>query len=275
MFVSKEQAKRRLLALERRFKIDKGCKEEYVKFMNDYENEEHMSLISEKESPTEVCWLPHQAVYRTDSLTTKIKVVFDASSKTSNGNTLNDKLRIGPNLQNDLFDILIRFRAHQFVFSADIEAMYRQIQVKEEDRHLQRILWREEPEQNLKAYVLNTVTYGTASAPFLAIKCLRELAQQEVTSPEAANVVRNDFYMDDVLSGASTKEEATKLREEVTELLKKGQFHLRKWRTNSTRILSDIGGEEDNDRFLKLEKKGALKVLGILWEATTDTSIFY
>ncbi|XP_018403065.1 PREDICTED: uncharacterized protein LOC108779991 [Cyphomyrmex costatus] len=77
--------------------------------------------------------------------------------------------------------------------------------------------------------------------------------------------------MDDVLSGASTEEKATRLRKEVSELLKKGQFHLRKWRTNSSRILSDINEVEHNDKFLKLDKEGALKVLGLLWEADTDT----
>ncbi|XP_025991335.2 uncharacterized protein LOC113003954 [Solenopsis invicta] len=269
---SKEQAERRLLAVEKKFKNDSNCKEEYIKFMADYESKEHMSrILASTEEPEEICWLPHQAVFKTDGLTIKIRVVFDASSKTSNGQSLNDKLQAGPHLQNEMFDILLRFRTHQFVFSADIEAMYRQILVTERDRHLQRILWRSESTQPMQAYSLNTVTYGTTAAPFLAIRCLRELAQQEDDLLEAANVVRHDFYMDDVLSGAATEEKAIQLRKEVTEVLKKGQFRLRKWRANHKKILEDIKEEDENDKFLKLDKEGALKILGLLWDATTDT----
>ncbi|XP_075214864.1 uncharacterized protein LOC142320756 [Lycorma delicatula] len=50
--------------------------------------------------------------------------------------------------------------------------MYRQILVTQKDSNLQRILWRENPEQDLKHYALRTVTYGTTSASFLATRCL-------------------------------------------------------------------------------------------------------
>jgi len=68
-----------------------------------------------------------------------------------------DKLRVGPNLQNELFDILLRFRAHQFIFSADIEAMFRQILIMKED--LQKILESGDRNQHsLFKHILNVVT---------------------------------------------------------------------------------------------------------------------
>lgn len=123
--------------------------------MQDYENKGHMSLVSTAvKKAKEICVLPHQPVFRTESLTTAIRVVFDASSRTSNGNSLNDKLKTGPNLQTELFAILLKFRAYQFVFTADIEAMYRQILISEEDRHLQRILWRSDASLPIQTYSL-------------------------------------------------------------------------------------------------------------------------
>jgi hypothetical protein len=86
---------------------------------------------------------------------------------------------VGPKLQNDLFDIIIRFRTHQYVFTADINKMYRQIIVADQHRKYQTILWRESPDIPIREYQLATVTYGLNCAPFLAIRCLQQLAEEE------------------------------------------------------------------------------------------------
>jgi len=163
--------------------------------------------------------------------------VFDASAKTTLGTALNDKLMTGPNLQNNLFDIILRFRSYRFVITADIAAMFRQILVRKEDRDFQQILRRSDQSQPILTYRLNTVTYGTASAPYLAIRCLRQLSAEEKEFTKAVYVLREDFYMDDVLTNANTIEEARTLQQQLSQLLQKGQFQLRKWRSNDRRIL--------------------------------------
>ncbi|XP_011632057.1 uncharacterized protein LOC105423839 [Pogonomyrmex barbatus] len=67
-----------------------------------------------------------------------------------------------------------------------------------------------------------------------------------------------------------TEKNAIKLYKEATELWEKGQFYLRKWRANSSKILEDIKGNDENDKLLKLDEEGALKTLKLLWDATTD-----
>lgn len=79
-------------------------------------------------------YMPHQAVIRETSLTTKVRVVFDASSKTSNGKSLNDIMHTGPKLQKDIFDIITKWRTSRFVISADVEKMFRQINIDKEDQ---------------------------------------------------------------------------------------------------------------------------------------------
>jgi len=140
---SRQLAWRRFHALERRFRKQPSLKEKYVQFMEDYRRQGHMSLMSREAVANGVsCYLPHQPVFRPDSLTTKLRVVFDASAKTDNNKSLNDVVLPGPNLQGDLLHILLRFRTYEYVLTGDIAMMFRQILVAEEDRRFQQILWR-------------------------------------------------------------------------------------------------------------------------------------
>lgn len=85
-------------------------------------------------------FLPHYGVLR-ESSATKLRVVFNGSSRTITGVSLNKYLHIGLKLQQDLDTILHGWRTHAFVFAADIEKMYRRILVHPEDRDFQQILW--------------------------------------------------------------------------------------------------------------------------------------
>ncbi|XP_075225766.1 uncharacterized protein LOC142326921 [Lycorma delicatula] len=107
-----------------------------------------MELADSPTSSTLVYYLPHHPVFK-ESSTTKVRVVFDASFKSS-GLSLNDTLHTGPTIQQDLCSIVLRFRTHQVCFTADIEKMYRQIRVNDADCELQRILWRSHPEEPIK-----------------------------------------------------------------------------------------------------------------------------
>lgn len=124
---SKDQALKRFYALERRLERDENLKRLYCEFMNNYLDRGHMSRVQENEDLESAYFIPHQYVWRPDSITTKLRVVFDASARTTSGKSLNDKLMTGPNLQSELIDIILRFRSYNFVLTADIEGMFRQI----------------------------------------------------------------------------------------------------------------------------------------------------
>lgn len=59
--------------------------------------------------------------------------------------------------------------------TADIKAVW----VTRTQRDLQRIFWREDDSKPIRIYRLKTVTYGTATAPYLATKTLNYLADVE------------------------------------------------------------------------------------------------
>ncbi|XP_026465406.1 uncharacterized protein LOC113381877 [Ctenocephalides felis] len=218
-------AKHRFLNLERRFSKDSILFAAYSRFVNEYielGHAEQISLTQDEVIQNNLYFLPHHPVVK-DNNFNKIRVVFDASAKSSSGVSLNNILHTGPKLQQDLFSILVRFRCHQFVFVPDIVKMYRQIKVKDTDQLYQLILWRGSPQETLKIFKLTTVTYSTASAPYLAMRCLKMLAQNYAsTFSQAAQVLDTDCYVDDIITGADTADELVKIQREVVQLLDEG-----------------------------------------------------
>lgn len=257
-------AKKRFTNLEARFKKQPQLKEDYVAFINEYSKLGHLSELPPP-LPTNAYVLPHHPVIKETSESTKLRVVFDASARTTTGLSVNDLQYAGPILQDSLFDILIRFRQHRYVFSGDIEKMFRQVLLKDSDRHLQIILWRENESDPIRTLQLNTVTYGFTSASFLTTRCIRQLGE-ECLNPHTKEVIQKDFYVDDLLTGADTVEELRHLQRSVSDELAKGCFHLRKYRSNLPDLLSnDINLEEG-----ELMISNATSTLGIGWAPSSD-----
>ena len=248
---SKSQAESRLLSIERKLTRNPTLRLQYQQFMQEYEALGHMTRLDDLSVGIEQnYYLPHHAVCRDTSTTTKLRVVFDGSAKTSSGVSLNDAQLVGPTVQSDLFSILLRFRKHKFVLSADVEKMYRQVLIRSEDRRYQRILWRSDTNSSIGTYELNTITYGTASAPFLATRVLREIGQEQSTHfPVASRVIIEDFYVDDLLTGCETLDQVQKLKRELIQILDQAGFPLRKWASNDSRAL----GASDSQGTLEIK----------------------
>jgi len=84
-----------------------------------------------------------------------------------------------------------------------------------------------------------------ASSPFLAIRCLQEAAQQmEYKFKDASEVIRRDFYVDDLLTGADTVKALIQLKQEITCILDSSKFELRKWISNVPEIGDQMGNRE-------------------------------
>lgn len=138
---SKRMAMAQFFQLEKKFKREPQLKLAYVKYINELMEKSYIRRSFDDNNETH-CFLPHHPVFK-DSSTTQVRPVFDASRKTSNGQSLNDMLIIGPKLQENLFDILLRFRSHKIAFTADIEKMYLHVKLEENDQRFQKIFWRE------------------------------------------------------------------------------------------------------------------------------------
>ncbi|CAK1591157.1 unnamed protein product [Parnassius mnemosyne] len=140
--------------------------------------------------------------------------------------------------------------------------MYRNVLITENQRCLQQILWRFNPSEEVKKYKLNTVTYGTASAPYLATRCLVQLGQ-ECTDTHIQETILHDFYVDDYISGHDSMQELIRICKGVTTQLQTGQFNLRKWQSNSKLILDTIQQNNSTDELLTLNNDSCAKTLGL------------
>ncbi|XP_043062888.1 uncharacterized protein LOC122319553 [Drosophila yakuba] len=228
--------------------------------------------------PTHDCnayYMPHHAVLKPESVTTKLRVVFNASSPSSNGTSLNDILHAGPVLKSDLTNQILKWRYFRYVFSADIEKMYRQIWVDPKHTPFQRILFRNNRGE-IRDFKLKTVTFGVNCAPFLVIRVLQQLAADvELSHPKASNIIRNFMYVDDVLAGADSTEEAQLMVQELRDAPNSAGFPLRKWTSNQKEVLAAIQSDHFlNTDFFEIDAESTAKNLGIRWKATSDEFIF-
>ncbi|XP_024874479.1 uncharacterized protein LOC112456282 [Temnothorax curvispinosus] len=256
---SYEIAVKRLKALERKLEKQPALKQQYHEFMHEYLELNHMSEVPvDKIDDKPVYYIPHHAVLKEDGITTKLRVVFDVSCKTTSGQSLNDFLQTGPNLQDDLSDIIIRLRQHEYALAADIIKMYRQVEVADKHRKYQRIVWRWSPNGPILIIQLNTVTYGMTSSSFEAIRSMQETAHQAKKHyPRACEVIIKDFYVDDLLTGANSIEELKKLKHDIVNVLSSAKFELSKWKSNTAKI-----SESDNNK-VAVRIGETTKILGL------------
>ncbi|GFW89949.1 uncharacterized protein TNCV_864791 [Trichonephila clavipes] len=262
---SKDIALKRLGSLWNRLARDDNYLNLYREFLRDYERLGHMKEVTNETEPEITYYATHHGIYRPEKSTTKLRVVFNCSSLTDNGISLNDIQYNGGVIQEDLYAQMLRFRTYTYAFTADIKMMYRTILINTKQRNLQRIVWCESEHESPKIYELSTVTYGTVSAPYLAQRTLTQLSMdEEANFPIAASVLRNNLYMDDVLCGAATLEEAIVLRQQLKGILKSAGMELHKLCANHEKLSPD---PEQNYNFATLTET---KTLGVSWKPNLD-----
>ena len=249
-----------------------------------------------EEASDKVHYLPHHAVIRRDAETTKLRIVYDASSKaTKNEISLNDCLHTGPSLNPLLFDILVRFRENKIALVGDIEKAFLNVAVDEKDRDSLRFLWVEDVRDHnlsIAVYRFCRVVFGLNASPFLLNGTIRHhLATFAQRDPEFVKRMLEGFYVDDLVTGEGTTDKAFTLYQKVRDRLAMGGFNLRKWKTNdpdlrekircseSGKTAREVKRLEDEETYAKskLEPQGEAKgekVLGQAWDSDNDTLHF-
>ncbi len=266
---SRRQALSRLLANERSLQT-RGHLSAFRDVVQEYFTLGHAEEVPIYELDRPSYYLPVHAVLKESSTSTKLRAVFDASARTSNGSSLNDQLLSGPNLYPPLPDVLIRFRCHPSAASADISKMFRGILLNAEEKDWHRFLYRAN-DGSIRDARMRRLTFGVKSSPFLATQVLRRHAQDNLEShPAAAQAVLSDFYVDDVLSGACNTNKAHDLFTDLRAFCAESGLDLRKWRTNdpSLRVLIP-------DHLLEPDtcdiSASSAKALGVHWDTKADT----
>ena len=119
---------------------------------------------------------------------------------------------------------------------------------------------------------MTRVTNGVASSCFHSIRSLSECGNFETTPTEVKEVLQRDFYVDDILTDASSPSDTKELQRVLISTLKQAQIDLRKWTSSDPELVLSLPPEyrEANQNFKFLDKEHTIKTLGIVWKTLSD-----
>ncbi|XP_045032024.1 uncharacterized protein LOC123474155 [Daphnia magna] len=254
-------ALRRLFSIENKFTHNSNFAEKYKAVIDDYVAKGFARPLKESElkgSFGRNWYLPHHGVVNPRK-PEKVRVVFDASAKYQ-GVALNEVLLKAPNLINDIGATLLLFREKPVSLSGDIQQIFLQVGVKNEDCSALRFLWR--PPGSRKrptVYEMQRQIFGSVSSPFICSQVLQHFADlHREEFFEAAERVYKNCYVDNLLDSFYTEEKASRAVKDSTALIKKGGFHLNQWLSSSRRRICP-----------RREP-----CLGVLYDSESDSFIF-
>lgn len=214
---NRTQALKRLFSLKRNFEKRPEMRQDFVTFMDKVFQNRHAEEAPPLKEGEERWYLPAFGVYHPRK-PGNIRVVFDSSAQ-HNGVSLNDVLLTGPDLNNTLVGVLIRFRREAVAVTVDIQQMFHCFLIKEEDRNFLRFLWFEDhdPAKEIKEYRMRVHVFGNSPSPAVAVYCLRQSVQDG--DPDVKQFVNRDFYIDDGLKSLPTVEAAVELVKKTQDTL--------------------------------------------------------
>ena len=263
----------RLNSLNRKLKGDSEMAAEYSKFMDTMVQNDFMEKVPNDElDKKDSYYLSHHGVVHKQKK--KLRVVFDCSMKTQ-GESLNDYLWKGPNLANSLVGVLLRFRLEKFALTADIEKMFNQVRLSNEDKDYHRFMWYPNNDLNSEPsiYRMKVHIFGATSSPAVANFALKKSVENE-NSEQVRNIVENSFYVDDLMHSFSDETEAIKCAEQVKRTLAESGFNITKFCSNSRKILGSLSPEDLVDKLKSVPLGNDIpqqQALGIKWNPEDDT----
>ncbi|GFW55948.1 DUF1758 domain-containing protein [Trichonephila clavipes] len=221
-------AEKRVKSLTRRFIRDPTLYIQYSEILKEYESQGIIERVLETEKPTDraVFYLPHQAVFRQESLTTKMRIVFNASSHEDGQPSLNDCIWSGGNLNPNMFHLIISFRLNTIAITADIERAFLQISLRDEDRDAVRFLFpdirsNQTDPYKFQVYRFKRVMFGVNVSPFLLSATIKHhIENYREQYPAATEMLDTCLYVDDVISGADDISQALKVSKDAETIMK-------------------------------------------------------
>ena len=304
---NRELCFKRLMGLLRRLRQDAQLLSEYDTVIRDQLDKGVVEFVTDSSvvDGDRIHYLPHHCVIRQDKDASKLRIVYDASAR-STGPSLNDCLYTGPKFGQSIFDIILRFCIHKVALVGDIEKAFLMISVQESDRDSLRFLWISDTDVQLVTLRFTRVVFGVSASPFLLNATINHhMNTYRDLDPTFVDKFLSSIYVDDVVAGAGDVESTLEFYKKARHRLAAAGFRLRKFLTNSDEFseliqqceyqvevkqptestVGDGGGRkaaqssspEDDQSYAKIslgvktfEERGVHKVLGIQWNVIRD-----
>ena len=277
---NREYAMSQLRSLHRTLAKKPEMKAHFFDFMQKIFDKHHAELAPPLKESQERWYLPFFGIYHPQK-PGQIRVVFDSSAK-FDGVSLNDVLLAGPDLNNSLVGVLLRFRKDAVAVTADIQQMFHCFLVREDCRDVLRFLWHCDNDfsQEIVEYRMRVHVFGNSPSPAVAIYGLRQAAreQEQEYGSDVRLFVEKDFYVDDALKSFSTEADAIDVLKRAQEMLAVSNLRLHKIASNRATV-RDAFPIEDRASTIKDFDPSAddlpdQRSLGIRWNIVTDTFTF-
>ena len=235
----------------------------YDKIIHEYLDLGFVETVPVDARTNEIHYLPHHGVAK-DSVSTPLRIVFNASSKMRGTSSLNDCLMTGPNLTEKLENAVLKFRSGKYGYTADISKAFLRIGLKEEHRDYTRFLWIKDlgdESSPLMELRFKSVLFGATSSPFLLQATLDYHFNKAPDS--IRDVVKGGFYVDNFLGNSDDASQLRQIYTEANKLLKEANMPLQQWTSNSVELKNLIVETEN--------PADQVNVLGLKWDTLTDT----
>ena len=268
-------------------KEDPGLLMEYGNIFKELLNEGTLEKVDDvmmKNAPVGKTYtMPHQLVVKRDKETTKVRAVYDCSSKMKDNVSLNDCVDAPEPLHADLFSVLIKFRVNEIALTGDIEKAFLQIGMAEKDSDAYRVLWVDDPykdDPEIIMYRFTTVTFGVGPSMWhLGSVIQHHLQQYKERFPELVKKIEDALYADDFSGGDHDEKKTIALYKKTKKIFQEAGMNMRKWKSNSSTVMQEIKkneklvtSESESHAELMLNPNVAgTKVLGIPWDLEEDT----
>ena len=255
---NEQPSRKRLVSVQRKLSQNPELKEKYEEIVKEQLTKGIVEKVPEKPTGDRTFYMPHKPVIREDAITTKVRMVFDASAKPHvDANSINECMYTGPPLQPLLWDIMIKARMSTHILLADIQKAFLQIGIRDEDRDAFRFLFNVNgEEQHLR---FTRVPFGVEASPFMLGATLQyHCEQQPPELEETVEALRENTYVDNLMKIGSNIEELHNFKREASDILESAKFPIHKWESDVQELESE-------------EMVNPSKILGHTWEKEQDT----
>lgn len=209
--------------------------------------------------------IPWRTVYKYGSISTPCRMVFDASARTPGGESLNSILAKGQNKLAKILHLMIKFRRRRHALAADVSMAYNGLKLAPEHYKFQQYLWKPElnPAADTVTMIVKTLIYGVKSAGGQTMAGFEKLADHVLENvPEravGAQVLKDDSYMDDILSSTDSEEISIKVSEDLEYTLSLGGMSVKDFTFSGRKPSEKVSPDGVN-----------VGAIGYLWDPVED-----
>ena len=233
-------AHKRLQNICKKYFNDEKVKNEIISAFDKLRSRGHLKLYEDLnpdqkkrlEAAVSSYTIPWDVVWKESSISTPTRSVFDASSKTSTGYSLNDILATGIADLAKLLDIVVEWQVGPVAILGDVSQFYPTIGMVEESWPFQKILLREDLNPNgrlIKAVIVSCI-FGVCSSGGQSEEVIRVFAEKiKAKLPDTAKLLLKNRYVDDLAKSLINKKAAGELIEETEDALKGIGMNIKGW----------------------------------------------